>query len=1147
MRNTFYIISLLLFSYSISNSQSIGDTIKVQSFDYSSHTRDTIVSFPTDTSIKYEKIWMLYNMRCKGARVSTGSARNLGCGEWDYSCNTYIHDSTSIDSILVKRPKYQVTNVTPTAGNTYHYTLNPVYDYYRHFLKRVTLNSIITESKDTIINGNDSLSTIFDNSNKSGKSQFIYTASELLSAGFTAGNINGIQLEALSPGSVDLLRVRIKGDTSTQLNNKTPILTGFTETYFNNYTFVTGLNRIQFHTPFNWNGTDNLIIEFSYTNSSLSTTNIKLKADLASNQGMYANNGYHINLGSSNNYKVISSVLTSIQNELTVSFWAYGDNGLSSKNTSILEGKNSLNSRELNLHLPWSNGSVYFDCGTANSGSYDRINKSSISSNLEGKWNHWSFTKNAVTGEMKIYLNGALWHSGNGKTKTINFAELMIGRALNGKYVFFGKIDEIRIWKSELSQTEIMNWMNLSINNTHPDYSDLVSYYKVGKESLNKLVDSSVNLVDANGLGIDSTRLFERGVKISRFFEYTSNKPNLVLLKGTYNMSVTNVQHMDSIRKTALTLSEHSLTKHPGTLLSDEYNTVQIQQIYSLSPSVVYDAKTDTVITTIPVTATDSVTFSDLDSYTRRPTKFEIMSFVTPYGINLDLGPTGKTWIFDVTDFTPFLKGDKRITMERGGQWQEEMDISFLFVVGTPERDVLDIKEVWPVNSRKYTDIIANKYFAPRKVPLLLDGKYFEVKTAITGHGQEGEFIPRNHFLKVGASQQFTWQVWKTCGENPVYPQGGTWIYDRAGWCPGMATDIRNNDITTYVTAGDSAVLDYGVTTASGTSNYIVSNKLVTYGEYNHNLDAALVDVVAPSNRVEYTRENNICHYPKVTIKNAGKTTLTSLKIEFWVNNNSTKEVYNWTGTLLPSEQEVVQMSAPSSLWSVVVGTDNEFHVEISNPNGGTDEYSHNNSYTADFKIPAFVPSKFRIDYRSNSAANETSFKIYNEFGTVIHSNSGQANNTLSRDTLTLGLGCYRLVVEDTDGDGIGFWANSDGTGYLRFHKMTGQAVMAIQPDFGSSFVYNFTVGSPLSLATIQQNNAVSLYPNPSQGTFSLEGKNLQEATITLINSLGQKVNYTKTVRENEISIETDHLSPGIYTVLINYKEGMISKRLVIK
>ncbi|MGV2388240.1 MAG UNVERIFIED_CONTAM: LamG domain-containing protein [Microcystis novacekii LVE1205-3] len=37
----------------------------------------------------------------------------------------------------------------------------------------------------------------------------------------------------------------------------------------------------------------------------------------------------------------------------------------------------------------------------------------------KGKWNHWAFTKDVTKGEMKIYLNGVLWHNEEGKTQPI--------------------------------------------------------------------------------------------------------------------------------------------------------------------------------------------------------------------------------------------------------------------------------------------------------------------------------------------------------------------------------------------------------------------------------------------------------------------------------------------------------------------------------------------------------------------------------------------------------------------------------------------------------------------------------------------------------------------------------------------------------
>ncbi len=34
------------------------------------------------------------------------------------------------------------------------------------------------------------------------------------------------------------------------------------------------------------------------------------------------------------------------------------------------------------------------------------------------------------------------------------------------------------------------------------------------------------------------------------------------------------------------------------------------------------------------------------------------------------------------------------------------------------------------------------------------------------------------------------------CADNALFPQGGTWIYDRAGWCPGAPVDTRDMELT---------------------------------------------------------------------------------------------------------------------------------------------------------------------------------------------------------------------------------------------------------------------------------------------------------------------------------------------------------------
>ncbi len=54
--------------------------------------------------------------------------------------------------------------------------------------------------------------------------------------------------------------------------------------------------------------------------------------------------------------------------------------------------------------------------------------------------------------------------------------------------------------------------------------------------------------------------------------------------------------------------------------------------------------------------------------------------------------------------------------------------------------------------------------------------------------------------------------LWRTdCSVNPCSPQGGTWTYSRAGWCPGASVIPWDNDVTSLITPGGFAVVDYNI------------------------------------------------------------------------------------------------------------------------------------------------------------------------------------------------------------------------------------------------------------------------------------------------------------------------------------------------
>lgn len=179
--------AILMMSPKMVKSQNEGDTLRVKTFHYGSNTRDTVANFPKG-DLSYEKIILRYSMRCKNGLISDGSNRNKGCGEWDYSCNTFLVDSSQIEVVPQTAQKFVVSNFT---GTSFAYTTKPVSDYYDYGLKKVEVLSASNVLKYTIGNGKESVSQALNTTQKSGKTLMLYKAQELLDAGFSAGDMQG--------------------------------------------------------------------------------------------------------------------------------------------------------------------------------------------------------------------------------------------------------------------------------------------------------------------------------------------------------------------------------------------------------------------------------------------------------------------------------------------------------------------------------------------------------------------------------------------------------------------------------------------------------------------------------------------------------------------------------------------------------------------------------------------------------------------------------------------------------------------------------------------------------------------------------------------------------------------------------------------
>jgi len=145
---------------------------------------------------------------------------------------------------------------------------------------------------------------------------------------------------------------------------------------------------------------------------------------------------------------------STIENQATIALWVYGDPDDMPRNNSAFYAYDGGN-RVFQAHIPWGDGRVYFDTGGP-AWSSNRIDKAATAEEYEGSWRHWTFVKNASTGDQQIYLDGVLWHSGTGMTDTmVNVTSFTIGSAPNGGNIFPGMIDDVRLYNNALTTEEI--------------------------------------------------------------------------------------------------------------------------------------------------------------------------------------------------------------------------------------------------------------------------------------------------------------------------------------------------------------------------------------------------------------------------------------------------------------------------------------------------------------------------------------------------------------------------------------------------------------------------------------------------------------------------------------------------------------------
>jgi hypothetical protein len=548
--------------------------------------------------------------------------------------------------------------------------------------------------------------------------------------------------------------------------------------------------------------------------------------------------------------------------------------------------------------------------------------------------------------------------------------------------------------------------------------------------------------------------------------------------------------------------------------------------------------------------------------------RYELARVITPYG-----GYYNKSWTntfrFDVTDFAPLLHDTVLLRAFYNG-WSSGFTVTLDFdlVEGTPAREVKTVRNVYngDFGYGSATNPLENQ-LVQKSFALSAAETQAKFRYTATGHGfgtdntdNCAEFCNKTYDVMANNSIVATQNVWRDdCGMNPLWHQSGTWLLDRANWCPGDKGLTHEFELTP-VLSGSNLLLQVvpeayeDLDPAGFNPIYTIQSQVVTYGANNFGLDASVEDVIAPNKHDAYKRFNPICANPKVVIKNNGSQALTSARIYYGMEG---KELFfhDWTGNLAFDRTETV--SLPYRVISD--STHLVFKVWIAKANGAADEYRWNDTLRVLADVVPRYDSVFNFVLKTNNDFTENTWNLHDDEGNLWYENGTLAANKVYTETFVLATGCYQFELNDAGKDGLSFFANqsTSGTGYARFTRYPSNAnFKTFEPDFGTQISQRFIVGNPnifvpSAVGEVAVLKELNVFPNPASTLFTaaVSFDKPTAVTVALVNVFGQEIQqvFTGTAAQLVLPIEVEGVAAGMYLLQVKGEGFTEVKRVLVK
>ena len=309
--------------------------------------------------------------------------------------------------------------------------------------------------------------------------------------------------------------------------------------------------------------------------------------------------------------------------------------------------------------------------------------------------------------------------------------------------------------------------------------------------------------------------------------------------------------------------------------------------------------------------------------------------------------------------------------------------------------------------------------------------------------------------------------------------------------------------------------------------------EFVTTNQY----DAALINIsMLPDAICDGSLE------PKITIKNTGIDQLTSVNIEYNVNNGE-NEIFSWAGNLAYLETETFTL--PQIDFSVELS--NILTVTTSNPNGNTDQYPANDTQTALIAEAEETPSEVKLFLRTDIHPEETTWEILDNNNELVYSGGpySQSGQVIQEVFNLNSSECYKFNLYDAGGDGL----KTPGMAILYYGTNT---YIAQWMGFESYKSIQFKTESGVGIEQMTDFESLNIFPNPFSETtevdFNLsEQQNVSLCVFNIIGEIVYKTDEGKLEAGNhKLKIERENLISGVYFLKIAFSEKVVTRKISI-